>query len=64
MIPVRADGANVNDLVTVRPLTRPGTSLGGWLKQTFGGWLGWGADQAENSPAGDERHTRCARRCG
>ena len=26
MIAGRADGANVNDLVTVRPLTRPGTS--------------------------------------
>ena len=31
MIAGRADGANVNDLVTVRPLTRPGylPSVGG-----------------------------------
>jgi hypothetical protein len=58
MIAGRADEANVNDLVTVRPLTRPGTSPRWVAEQTFGVWLGWGADQAENSPAGEERHTR------
>ena len=50
MIAGRADAANVNDLVTVRPLTRPGTSPRWVAEQTFGVWLGWGAVKRKTAP--------------
>ena len=56
MIAGRADAANVNDLVTVRPLTRPGTSPRWVAEQTFGVWLGWGAVKRKTAPPATTPH--------
>ena len=51
MIPGRADGANDNDLVTVRRADASGHLPSvRWLKQTFGVWLGWGAVKRKTAP--------------
>ena len=51
MIPGRADGANDNDLVTVRRADASGHLPSvRWLKQTFGVWLGWGLIKRKTAP--------------